>query len=244
MAEVEGAQAVYLAVIVAVPAIIATVVPLIIRRMDSKARAAEKVQDAKASADEREQKWARDDRVEERMKQTAAAVTARAEETARLLVTSNQRLARASDMTNDKLDGIHGLVNSNYTAAMQAELDARQESLASLREIIELKKAAGKEPNAATLHAIAVAENRVTELKANLEVRAKQQKQMDEINANKLIASMQASSSGFENISGEPVKVSDERTAKATEKIAATMEEASKATTRAAISIEENTKKT
>ena len=51
-------------------------------------------------------------------------VAAKAAEAAILLLAANERVAKTAAVTNQKLDVIHTLVNSNMTAAMQAELDA------------------------------------------------------------------------------------------------------------------------
>jgi hypothetical protein len=51
-------------------------------------------------------------------------VADRAEEAARLLLEENKRVAEATAQTQGQLQEIHTLVNSNLTAAMQAELSA------------------------------------------------------------------------------------------------------------------------
>lgn len=63
---------------------------------------------------------------------------------------------------------IHKLVNSNMTSAMQSELDATVRDLSSLQEIVELKKAAGREPTTQALAVIKTAETKVKELTAAL----------------------------------------------------------------------------
>lgn len=77
-------------------------------------------------------------------------------------------------VTNDKLDIIHVLVNSNMTASMQAELDATVRELAMMHEVVDLKRKAGHEPTAAALIAIDATEAKVTELKAALDDRLQQ----------------------------------------------------------------------
>jgi hypothetical protein len=70
--------------------------------------------------------------------------------------------------TNGKLDIIHTLVNSNMTAAMQAELDAIRRELAMMREVVALNLAAGREPTVETLAAIEATEAKITKLSSQL----------------------------------------------------------------------------
>jgi hypothetical protein len=95
-----------------------------------------------------------------------------AAEAAALLLAANERVARTAQVTNGKLDVIHTLVNSNMTAAMQSEYDATVRELAMMREVLELKEAAGREPGREAQAAIAATEARLAELAAALEDRA------------------------------------------------------------------------
>lgn len=103
------------------------------------------------------------------------------EAVAKEVKTVQKTLADSTTATTNKLDGlhngqviIHALVNSNMTSAMQAELNASVRDLASLREIVDLKKVAGREPNLEALTAINVAAARVLELTAALQDRLKE----------------------------------------------------------------------
>jgi hypothetical protein len=101
-------------------------------------------------------------------------VANRAAHAAELLLAQNHKVALASEKTLEQLGVIHVLVNSNMTAAMQAELDATIREHAGLIEIVELKKQHGDKP---TTHALAVIEStdkRISELRANLDDRLKQ----------------------------------------------------------------------
>lgn len=98
----------------------------------------------------------------------------RQDEVARKLLIANERVANSTLLTNNKLDVIHTLVNSNMTAAMQSELDATVRELAMMREVIGLNRNAGREPTELTLAAINVTEDRVNELKAQLQTRLEQ----------------------------------------------------------------------
>ncbi len=98
----------------------------------------------------------------------ASEVAIRAEETAKLLLAANERVASDTRATNSKLDVIHTLVNSNMTAALQAELDATVRELAMMNEVVELKKVAGHKPGPETLLAINSTAARISELKSTI----------------------------------------------------------------------------
>ncbi len=97
-----------------------------------------------------------------------AADWARQDTVAAKLLASNEQLKVTGGVANDKLDAIHTLVNSNMTAAMQAELDATVRELAMMREVIGLNKAAGREPTAESLAAKEMTKTRIAELQATL----------------------------------------------------------------------------
>src|SRR5688572_18678682 len=84
------------------------------------------------------------------------------------------QVVNASDITNEKLDTIHILVNSNMTAAMQAELDATVRELAMMREVISLNKAAGRKPSAEAIAALEMTQEKINELRSQLEDRGRQ----------------------------------------------------------------------
>jgi len=89
----------------------------------------------------------------------AAEVAAQAAEAARLLVVSNRKQEDIAIVTGAKLDQIHTLVNSNLTAAMQDQLDARISNLALLTEL-----AASKQPSAETQGVIDATRIKISEL--------------------------------------------------------------------------------
>lgn len=125
---------------------------------------------------EKEQDYKRQDEVARRVEKVAkkaATAAGRVSTVATTLVASNSE-------TNKKLDVIHTLVNSNMTKAMQGELDANIVTLASLKELIELKKAAGKEPTKEALSAIETVEKNIHELKLSMTDRAKQSKKAEQ----------------------------------------------------------------
>lgn len=125
-----------------------------------------------ARRDEKREDYARQDKV-----------AARAEKAASDLIASNKEVAEAARtaaiVTNGKLDVIHTLVNSNMTAAMQSELDAKLQNLALLREVSDLKKAAGENPSPEAQAVIAMTEQKIAELQAVLVDRLAQSKVAD-----------------------------------------------------------------
>jgi hypothetical protein len=136
-------DAVLIAIIVAVPAVLTSVVaPVLIAWQQHRNRLEEK----------------REDR-------------AREDEVAAKLQASQTLVSDRTDITNRKLDKIHVLVNSNMTAAMQSELDAKIETAAIMRELIELRRATDKEPSAASLKALATIDGKIAELRAQLDDR-------------------------------------------------------------------------
>jgi len=102
----------------------------------------------------------------------------KAAEAAALLLKSNEKVAntaaKTAQVTSDKLDVIHTLVNSNMTAAMQSELDARRIALAQMLEIVELKRGNKLEPTKEVLEAIGSLKGKINELEAQLKDRLSQ----------------------------------------------------------------------
>jgi hypothetical protein len=94
-------------------------------------------------------------------------------------VSESRQHAWARDDAKEKsaqLSQIHTLVNSNMTAAMESELDARKSNLILLEETISLKKSAGAEPTGETMVLMSTAKNKIHELEAQLDDRLKQTK--------------------------------------------------------------------
>lgn len=110
---------------------------------------------------ERAEDWRRQDLVAAR----AAEVAVQAKESA--------------DNTNEKLDVIHKLVNSQLSTALKNELEALVRERAMMTELIELKKANGLEPTATAAEAIATSQARITELRGIIKDRTEQQEAID-----------------------------------------------------------------
>lgn len=96
------------------------------------------------------------------------SIAAKADEAADLLLTSNVEVRKTAASTQKKLDAIHVLVNSSMTAAMQSELDAKRSQVALMKEVIDLKHAAGVPPGESALAAIVAIDTVIGELQAKL----------------------------------------------------------------------------
>lgn len=113
----------------------------------------------------------------------AAAAQARASEAmAAAAVTAAHEATEARVQIGGQLQAIgaqaaviHTLVNSNLTEEMSGRLVALKANLASLNEIIDLKRASGANPTAPAKAAVAAAEQDISELTAKLEDRRRQQ---------------------------------------------------------------------
>lgn len=128
----------------------AIVSPVVIARVTEQARRKDKQED-----------WARQDAVaaqaadaallllekQDEIAQAAKQASQKAEAAATRLIETNERVGRqnaeAAMGINSKLDVVHRLVNSNMTAAMQSELDAKKAQRAALRVVIGYKQSAG-----------------------------------------------------------------------------------------------------
>lgn len=117
--------------------------------------------------------YARQDEIAQRLsdrqdlsERKAAEVADQAAEAARLLVASNHKQEEIAIVQGAKLDQIHTLVNSNLTAAMQDQFDARSATLVLLKAL--------PNPSRDVLGQIEANEAKVAELAAQLDGRKKQ----------------------------------------------------------------------
>src|SRR6185369_3456951 len=104
--------------------------PLLLSWLTNRARRREKQEDF--LRDEVIAARQRKERLEDLARQDQ--VSTRTAEATKLLAITNKQVAENADVTHSKLDAIHVLVNSNMTAAMQADLDATKRELLVLRE--------------------------------------------------------------------------------------------------------------
>lgn len=100
-------------------------------------------------------------------------------EAARLLLAANERVAKNSGEMNGKLDVIHDLVNAKMTEAMQNEMDSEIKGLALMKEVLDLKEAAGRPASPVALGVIKKTEEKIAELKNMIAERMRQQELID-----------------------------------------------------------------
>jgi hypothetical protein len=89
------------------------------------------------------------------------------DESAALKVTNVARRER-NVTTDSKLDQIHTLVNSNMTAAMESELEARRASFILLQETIELKIKIGIPETEESKNQVSALKQQISELESKL----------------------------------------------------------------------------
>jgi hypothetical protein len=94
-----------------------------------------------------------------------------AESASRLLFVQEQ-IARGNGELRNEVRVIHSLVNSQMTAAIQAELSATVNSLVLMREVLALHKAQGRELDSMSVKTVNATEQKIAELRATLEERA------------------------------------------------------------------------
>lgn len=174
---------VIIAIVVAVPPLIS--VPFM-AWLTSRNLRKDKEKDAEIRKEERVESEARQDEVAAKAAEAAQRLIDRqdtlahqADAAAKLLAENTAKVAESAKITSDKLDVIHLLVNSNMTAAMQAEFDATTRELAMMHEVVELKKATGQQPSVLALAAIDATNARLIELRATLDDRLRQAKVVD-----------------------------------------------------------------
>lgn len=146
-------EQVWLAIIVAMSAVLTGSVPIVLRYLDNKNKIDEKAQD-----------YARQDVVANRASEASRemlarqdAATAAQEDATRVATIARQQSLALQQAT-------HTLVNSSYEAVLKAELEATKRELAALREIMALKSASGHQPGVEALSVIETAERRISEL--------------------------------------------------------------------------------
>lgn len=169
-------ETVILALIVAVPASLS---PLVLRWWDSKSIADAKEKEAEERRTDKEQDWARQDAVADKLIASNAKVAASAK-------ASSDIIAASAALTEEKLaelkvgqDQVHTLVNSNLTAAMEAQLEALEGKLIVQVQMHEYKKEAGKKLEPEAIASMEETTRKIADLKKSLEERAIQTKIAD-----------------------------------------------------------------
>jgi hypothetical protein len=127
----------------ALNAFVAFRVPIIVSRMSSDERRAERDED-----------HARQDKVRDQV-----------EETARLQALQNRKVEVSTAATNDKLDEIHVAVNSNLAKAQIEALDAKDMLVVVMTENLDMRRSLGLEPTKSALEILETTKARALELR-------------------------------------------------------------------------------
>lgn len=214
------------ALAVVIPAIAAsTIAPAILVWMNMRAATRNRAEEAEIRRREKEDDYRRQDEVAKRLVESNRMVAS--------------QVARSEQLINVKLDEVHVLVNSAYTAALQSALEAVQAKL-----VVLLDSAAFKKEHRIKLSSDAMADIEATKIKMNelstaISERMRQDALVKEEKARLVLAGVQPR----QVTSGQPLPVADERTAVASERSAAAAERSADATSRVADAAEDMKKK-
>lgn len=184
------------------------------KRLDAEIRKAEKDEDALRVRREREE----DKRA------------------AKELLDQTAKTADAAVATASKMEEVHVLVNSNYTAALEATYEALQAKLVILLESVAFKKASGIDPVQEVLTDIEATKRRVATLRATIDDRLR--KDDDTLKLKKKIAESHGQSPVRDPAVNRPLPVADSRTAVASERTATASERVASAAERSADVVE------
>jgi hypothetical protein len=161
-------ETVILALIVAIPAALS---PVAIRWWDSRSLAQAKAAEADERRADKDQDWARQDAVSDRLLASNALVA----KSANKLLESSALVVASASVTEERLKElvigqtqIHTLVNSNLTAAKQAQLEALEAKLTVQREMTAFRKQVGKDVDKEALANMEATAIKIAELKAEL----------------------------------------------------------------------------
>lgn len=216
---------------IGVPAFLAAVAtPIVVAVIQAKNKRLEADIAAAVRKAEKEEEWRRSDLLEKRAADRAAAVAKRGEETAALLISTTANVGNLAGIINGKLDEVHALVNSSYTAALQAALEAVQAKLVVLLDSTSFKREHNMVVSPETTADIAATKTKMEELSAAITERMRQDVFAKEARAKALLVGKQEQAS---NIT-QPLPVADSRTATATERTAAASERVADAAERSA----------
>lgn len=163
-----SSTAIWVAVIAAVSALSGVVSPLVLVLLTGYIRRKEKAQD-----------YERQDAVAkvlmERQDRAAAAVA----KVASTLEVNTKTAAETSEATQTQLKAIHTLVNSNMTTEMKNNLDTTRRELVLLNHVVDLDRAAGREPSVETLAEIKSTEDKIVELQSAVADRLEKTQQIE-----------------------------------------------------------------
>lgn len=193
-------------VTIGIPAVLASVGTLVTTVLSNRRVRQEAMLAATVRKEEREAAERREDLLEERSAARAEALAAR----------SRESLGAISS----KLDEVHTLANSSYTAALRAALEAVQAKLVVLMDSLDFKKEHGLEATVEMLADIEATRKKMDELDGAIQVRLKEDLAAKEEKAQMILAGLQHP----HPTQAQPLPVADNRTAVATERTAAALE--------------------
>lgn len=161
--------------------------------------------------------WARADELEKRQVERQATVARQVAETSRILIESSRGVREVAEVINLKVDEVHMLVNSSYTAALQAAHEAVQAKYVVLIDSAAFKKDHNEEISAEMEADIIATKKKMEDLGAAIADRLKQDAEMKEAKAHAILVGAKTPLVAKD---GQPVPVTDDRTATATEGMA------------------------
>lgn len=227
-------HAIILALItIGVPSFLAAVAtPIVVAVVQSKNKRLEAKIAAEERAAEKKAEWERADLLEARATERAAMVAKRAEETSQLLVGATINVRDLATAINGKVDDVHALVNSSYTAALQAALEAVQAKLVVLLDSVAFKREHKLEVAPEISTDIAATRTKMEELSAAIAERMRLDALSKEAKAKELLVGAQKGATSITR--DQPLPVADNRTATATERTATASERVAAAAERSA----------
>lgn len=159
----------------------AAVLPFLMKWQDNRAQARhdreKEERERRLRAEDYARQDARDAKIEEAARllvERQDQVAAQTKQTADLLAANNEKVAATAKIHEAKLDQIHTLVNSNLTAALEAELAAHRSGLMALKELAEYRIAHNEPVSETTARRIEETEAAITGKSSELADRLRQ----------------------------------------------------------------------
>lgn len=218
---------------IGVPAFLVSLVsPIVIAVIQAKNKRLEAELAVKLHQAEREEEWRREDILEKRATERAELVARYAVETSEKLISATVEVRDLSNNINGKVDEVHALVNSSYTAALQAALEAVQAKLVVLLDSTAFKVEHKMEVSPEITADIIATKIKMQELSDAIGERMRQDALAKEAKAKSiLIGKQQQTTTATKD---QPLPVADNRTATATERTATASERVADAAERSA----------
>lgn len=157
--------------------------PIILVMLQGRQKNQETEQAAAIRRAEKQLDWDREDKVAEQAAKAAALLLAEQKKIGEKTNEVARKAAESAKNTEGQLKQIHALVNNNLTTAINEAYMSKRAQLAAMNEIIDLKRAAGKEPSLETMATIGALEKGISDLAKQL---------MDREQAAKMVAAEQA----------------------------------------------------